>query len=137
MFRMPSRSNSVIPLSDSARLIARSKQRMRENRELAQSLVEYRWQLRATREENRRLRDDLRYLRAIVCTGPVLSRLKEIDLTVWRLTAEGLSIGQIASELQTDVTTALAHRSELMSKLDIHNLATLTRLAVRRKLVAV
>jgi DNA-binding CsgD family transcriptional regulator len=131
------RSPLVLQISDSARLIARSKQQLKENRALTQSLEEHRAELHVTREENRRLRDDLRYLRVVArCTDAVVSKLTERERTVWKMLAQGLNTAEIAGILRISPRKAIADRLRLLAKLDIHNLATLTRLAVRRKLVA-
>jgi DNA-binding NarL/FixJ family response regulator len=54
---------------------------------------------------------------------------------VLQLVAEGKSTKEIASVLGISVKTASAHRSRLMSKLDIHETAGLVRLAIRLGLV--
>ena len=54
---------------------------------------------------------------------------------VLQLVAEGKSSKEIASVLGISVKTASAHRTRLMSKLDIHETAGLVRLAIRLGLV--
>jgi two-component system, NarL family, response regulator NreC len=62
---------------------------------------------------------------------PITSRERE----VLQLIAEGKSTKDIASLLGISVKTADSHRSRLMRKLDIHEVATLVRYAVRKGLV--
>jgi len=62
---------------------------------------------------------------------PITSRERE----VLQLVAEGKSTKDIASLLGISVKTADSHRSRLMRKLDIHEVATLVRYAVRKGLV--
>ena len=54
---------------------------------------------------------------------------------VLQLIAEGKSTKDIATLLGVSVKTAESHRSRLMRKLDIHEIASLVRYAVRRGLV--
>ena len=54
---------------------------------------------------------------------------------VLQLIAEGKSTKDVASMLGISVKTAESHRTRLMSKLDIHETASLVRYAVRRGLV--
>jgi two-component system response regulator NreC len=62
---------------------------------------------------------------------PITSRERE----VLQLVAEGKSTKDIASLLGISVKTADSHRSRLMRKLDIHEVASLVRYAVRKGLV--
>jgi DNA-binding NarL/FixJ family response regulator len=62
---------------------------------------------------------------------PITSRERE----VLQLIAEGKSTRDIASLLGISVKTADSHRSRLMRKLDIHEVASLVRYAVRKHLV--
>jgi two-component system response regulator NreC len=62
---------------------------------------------------------------------PITSRERE----VLQLIAEGKSTKDIASLLGISVKTADSHRSLLMRKLDIHEVASLVRYAVRKGLV--
>jgi two-component system, NarL family, response regulator NreC len=62
---------------------------------------------------------------------PITSRQRE----VLQLIAEGKSTKDIASLLGISVKTADSHRSRLMRKLDIHEVASLVRYAVRKGLV--
>src|SRR5437879_448707 len=54
---------------------------------------------------------------------------------VLQLIAEGKSTKDIASILFISVKTAESHRSRLMQKLEIHEIATLVRYAIRHGLV--
>jgi DNA-binding NarL/FixJ family response regulator len=54
---------------------------------------------------------------------------------VLRLIAEGKSTKEVASVLGISVKTADSHRTRLMEKLDIHEVAGLTRYAIREGLV--
>ena len=56
---------------------------------------------------------------------------------VMQLIAEGKSTKDAASLLGVSVKTAESHRSRLMQKLDIHEIATLVRYALKRGLVQV
>lgn len=56
---------------------------------------------------------------------------------VLQLIAEGKSNKEIAPLLGISIKTAESHRSRLMQKLDIHEIATLVRYAVKRGLVQV
>ena len=62
---------------------------------------------------------------------PITSRERE----VLQLIAEGKSTKDIASLLGISVKTADSHRSRLMRKLDIHEVASLVRYAVRKGVV--
>lgn len=65
---------------------------------------------------------------------------RQIDLTprqreVLQLIAEGHSTKEIAQKLKISVKTAKTHRSELMRRLDIHDVAGLVRYAIQTGLV--
>jgi len=60
---------------------------------------------------------------------------REID--VLKLIATGLSTKEIARTLGITFKTAACHRSRIMAKLDIHQVANLTRYAIRHGLVDV
>ena len=62
---------------------------------------------------------------------PLTAREKQ----VLQLIAEGKSTKDVASLLGISVKTAESHRTRLMSKLDIHETASLVRYAVRRGIV--
>ncbi len=59
------------------------------------------------------------------------SRQREI----WQLIAEGFTTKEIAQKLGISVKTVETHRTQLMKKLGIHDLASLVRLAIRIGLI--
>jgi DNA-binding NarL/FixJ family response regulator len=65
-----------------------------------------------------------------------LERLPPRQREVLQLIAEGHTTKEIAKELGLSVKTAEAYRGELMKGLDIHDIASLTRYAVRTGVVA-
>jgi len=64
-------------------------------------------------------------------TDPLTSRERQI----LQLIGEGKSSREIAALLGISIKTAESHRTRLMRKLDIHELASLVRYAIRRGLV--
>jgi DNA-binding NarL/FixJ family response regulator len=66
-----------------------------------------------------------------------VSGLTERERLVLQLVASGNSTKAIADQLGMAVKTVETHRSNLCAKLDIHDVATLTRFAVRHGLVSV
>jgi DNA-binding NarL/FixJ family response regulator len=66
-----------------------------------------------------------------------LQRLTTRQREVLQLVAEGHTTKEIAARLEIGVKTAEAYRGELMRILDIHDIASLTRYAVRSGLVSV
>ncbi len=70
-------------------------------------------------------------------TGSVLpdERLTPREREVLQLVAEGKTTKEIAAILHVSVKTADTHRTRLMQKLDIHDIAGLTRYAIRLGLV--
>jgi NarL family two-component system response regulator LiaR len=67
-------------------------------------------------------------------TGP--SPLTGREIQVLRLIAEGMSNKEIARQLNLSVKTVMAHRTNLMEKLDIHNRTELVKYAIRQGLVS-
>ena len=65
-----------------------------------------------------------------------LGRLTRREREVLQLVAEGNSMGNIAVLLRISEKTARVHRSNLMSKLDLHNTAELTLYAVRHGVIS-
>ena len=63
---------------------------------------------------------------------PLSPREKEI----LKLIADGLSSREIADQLEISFKTAVAHRYHIMEKLQIHDVVTLVRYALRNKLIA-
>jgi DNA-binding NarL/FixJ family response regulator len=66
-----------------------------------------------------------------------LERLTTRQREVLQLIAEGYTTKEIATKLDISVKTAEAYRAELMKALEIHDIASLTRYAIRTGLVAV
>jgi len=64
-------------------------------------------------------------------TDPLTPRERQ----VLQLVAEGKSTKEVAALLGTSVKTADSHRTRLMRKLDIHDVATLVRYAIRSGIV--
>jgi len=64
-------------------------------------------------------------------------RLSGREREVLKLVAEGLSLKEIAIRLNVGTKTVDTHKYNLMSKLDIHNAAGLTRYAIQNKVVNV
>jgi DNA-binding NarL/FixJ family response regulator len=70
---------------------------------------------------------------AAATADPVLSPRQR---QVLQLIAEGRSTREIADQLHVSVKTVETHRAELMRRLDIHDVAGLTRYAIRAGLVS-
>jgi len=69
---------------------------------------------------------------------PLLSRFDRLtprEVEVLQLVAEGRTSPQIAELLSISVKTVEKHRGNLMSKLDVHDLAGLIRIALQHRLV--
>jgi DNA-binding NarL/FixJ family response regulator len=66
---------------------------------------------------------------------PEVNQLTRRELEALRLIAEGKSTKEIAGQMGVRFKTAACHRANLMSKLDVHDTATLVRCAVRWGLV--
>ena len=67
--------------------------------------------------------------------SPPEERLTPRERQVLQLVAEGKTTKEIAAILEVSVKTVDAHRTNLMQKLDLHDVASLTRLAIRLGLV--
>ncbi len=63
-------------------------------------------------------------------------RLTTREREVLQLIAEGLANKQIADELKISIKTVEKHRQQMMSKLNIHEVASLTRYALSKGLIA-
>ncbi|MDP1930783.1 MAG: response regulator transcription factor [Gammaproteobacteria bacterium] len=61
--------------------------------------------------------------------------LSERERQVLQLIAEGHTTKSIASMLFVSVKTAESHRTHIMQRLDIHNIASLVRYAIRRGMI--
>jgi two-component system NarL family response regulator len=93
-------------------------------------------------------RKDRKYLAAEVTSAIIESALREgtegsvYDLLgarereVLQLLAEGLTSAEIAQRLHVSTSTVETHRRNIMRKLDIHNVAALTKYAIREGLTA-
>jgi DNA-binding NarL/FixJ family response regulator len=64
----------------------------------------------------------------------VFTRLSPRELEVLQMLAEGGSTKEIAARLTLSVKTVESHRKAVMDKLDIHNIAQLTKFAIREGL---
>ena len=69
-------------------------------------------------------------------SSSAFSILTARERQVLQLMAEGKSTNQIAESLFVSVKTVEAHRKQLMNKLDIHNVAELTKYAIRQGLTS-
>jgi DNA-binding NarL/FixJ family response regulator len=67
--------------------------------------------------------------------APGSEKLSERERQVLALIAEGLSNKEIALQLDVGVRTVETHRERIMRKLDIHNVAGLTRYAIAQNIV--
>ena len=64
------------------------------------------------------------------------SLLSSRELEVLQLLVEGMSTKQIASSLRLSIKTIESHRSRIMKKIDINNIADLTRYAIREGIIS-
>jgi two-component system response regulator NreC len=67
----------------------------------------------------------------------VSSLLSAREREVLQLIAEGWSTKQLAAHLYVSVKTIETHRRQIMKKLDLHNIAELTKYAIREGLTSV
>jgi len=79
--------------------------------------------------------DDLMALRKGWQDGGPLEQLTEREREVLQLVCEGHTNRAIAQMLCISVSTVEKHRSSLMSKLGVHDVATLVRVAIKRGLI--
>lgn len=68
---------------------------------------------------------------------PTYERLTDREKQVLKLIAEGRSNREIAELLSLSVKTVIAHRANLMEKLDIHNRTDLVKYAIRKGLISI
>lgn len=73
-------------------------------------------------------RDTLGHGESAARTGTLTSR----ECEVLQLIAEGFANKQVAAELSISIKTVEKHRQQVMNKLDIHDIARLTRYAIAR-----
>ncbi|HUP53718.1 MAG TPA: response regulator transcription factor [Longimicrobiales bacterium] len=85
------------------------------------------------------VKDDLASLRAAIDRALALRsglhRLSPRQLEVLRLAAQGLTTPEVAERLGVSVKTAETHRTAMMRRLDLHDVAGLVRYAVRVRLI--
>lgn len=75
------------------------------------------------------------YIQLVGSGGGMLDALTGRQREVLQLIAEGRTMKEIAQILHISVKTAEAHRTQLMERLDIHDLTGLVRFAIRAGLV--
>ena len=63
--------------------------------------------------------------------APALAKLSEREREVLQLIAEGHATADIAQRLHVSRKTIETHRKNIMTKLELHSVAELTKLAVR------
>ncbi len=68
--------------------------------------------------------------------GSTRSLLSSRELEVLQLLVEGMSTKQIASSLRLSIKTIESHRSRIMKKIDVNNIADLTRYAIREGIIS-
>ena len=80
----------------------------------------------------------LEILRDIMLNPQVTDSLEKLtprEREILQLVAEGHTTKEVAAKLDISVKTADTHRTNVMSKLDIHDVAGLTRFAIQQGLV--
>src|SRR5436190_7947606 len=83
----------------------------------------------------KRLRDRCREVFTTGRPGRKASELTSREAEVLQLIAEGFSNKQIAGELTISIKTVEKHRQQVMNKLNIHDVAGLTRYAISKGMV--
>ena len=83
----------------------------------------------------KRLRDQCREAFTTGHTGKKGGQLTSREAEVLQLIAEGFSNKQIAAELMISIKTVEKHRQQVMNKLNIHDVAGLTRYAITKGMV--
>jgi DNA-binding CsgD family transcriptional regulator len=126
------RQSPVVLISEAARLIAKSKRHAREIRKLELSLQQTIEELKATVKIIQQLLQEFDRM-APHCNASLGQAidLTNRELTVWKLIAQSYSSRHIAEILGINPKTVAAHRANLMTKLGVHDVVTLTRLAIR------
>ncbi len=117
--------------SETQQLIEESRRLWQENRELRLQLRE---NLAANREVILRCQTLAQKMRT-ASDQRLLLDLSRREQQVLALIAEGYATKQVAHMLKITFKTAVHHRTRLMQKLDIHEVAGLTRFAIRSGLV--
>ena len=67
--------------------------------------------------------------------SPLLEELTNRELEIVRLVAQGFSNSEIGKKLFISPRTADTHRTNIMRKLDLHNVAEIVRFAFQNKLI--
>ncbi len=70
-----------------------------------------------------------------VLQSPLLAELTEREIEIVKLISQGLSTKEIGEALFISPRTADTHRTNIMRKLDLHNVAEIVRFAFQNKLV--
>jgi len=70
-----------------------------------------------------------------ITQSPLLSSLTEREVEIIRLVSQGFSNKEIADKLFISPRTADTHRTNIMRKLDLHNVAEMVRFAFQNKLI--
>ncbi len=70
-----------------------------------------------------------------ILQSPLLAELTEREIEIIKLISQGLSTKEIGDELFISPRTADTHRTNIMRKLDLHNVAEIVRFAFQNKLV--
>jgi len=70
-----------------------------------------------------------------VMQSPLLAKLTEREIEIIRLVSQGFSNNEIAEKLFISPRTVDTHRTNLMRKLGLHNVAEIVRFAFQNKLV--
>ena len=66
--------------------------------------------------------------------NPLVAELTEREIEIIRLVSQGLSTKEIGDQLFISPRTADTHRTNIMRKLDLHNVAEIVRFAFQNKL---
>lgn len=75
------------------------------------------------------------YVRRVNADPESSNRLTPRQREIWQLIAEGYTTKEIAGKLGISIKTVETHRSQLMERLDTHDVAGLVRLAVKTGLI--
>jgi DNA-binding NarL/FixJ family response regulator len=75
-------------------------------------------------------------VRDVASTGTAYTDLTPREREVLQLLSEGMKSKEIACELHISIKTVETYRRDIMSKLDLHSIAELTKYAIREGLIA-
>lgn len=70
-----------------------------------------------------------------VTQSPLLAELTKREIEIIRLVSQGFSNNEIGEKLHISPRTADTHRTNIMRKLDLHNVAEIVRFAFQNKLI--